>query len=144
MSGNVWEWVSDPYSPTAENEHVLRGGAYGPLDVLTTAIAVADGSPAIDKSGLRCAASGENVTRQYDEDLALDDDFESSNTNWPGIHEDKFLFDYHEIGFYHVEARESNKFVPAFYEHDTYSNFVMETGVFVDKENTDNQQGNFL
>jgi hypothetical protein len=67
-----------------------------------------------------------------------------NNTNWPGIHEDKFLFDYHEVGYYHMEARDSNKFIPAFYEHDTYSNFVLETGVFIDKENTDNQQGKFL
>jgi hypothetical protein len=43
-----------------------------------------------------------------------------------------------------VEAREPGKFIPAFYDHDTYSNFVMETGVFVDKANTDNQQGKFL
>jgi hypothetical protein len=47
------------------------------------------------------------------------------------------------VGFYHVEARNANKFIPAFYDHETFSNFVMETGVFVDKANTDNQQGNF-
>jgi formylglycine-generating enzyme required for sulfatase activity len=144
MSGNVWEWVSDPFTPSAENEHVMRGGAYGPLDVLTTAISIADNSPANEKAGFRCAASGDNVTRIYDEALALDDNFEISNTNWPGIHEDNFLFDYHEVGYYHVEATEPNKFIPAFYAHDTYSNFVMETGVFVDRANTDNQQGNFL
>jgi hypothetical protein len=144
MSGNVWEWVSNPFTATAENEHVMRGGAYGPLDVLTTAISVPDNSSANEKAGVRCAASGENVTRIYDEALALDDNFESTNTNWPGIHEDNFLFDYHELGFYHVEAREPGKFIPAFYDHDTYSNFVMETGVFVDKANTDNQQGKFL
>jgi formylglycine-generating enzyme required for sulfatase activity len=143
MSGNVWEWVDDPYSETAENEHVMRGGGYGPLDVLTAAVSAPDDGPASEKVGFRCAASGENVTRQYDEGLALDDDFFSSNTNWPGVYEDKFLFDYHQIGFYHVEARESNKFVPAFYEHEAFSNFVLETGVFVDKANTDNQQGNF-
>lgn len=144
MSGNVWEWVNDPYTSTSENEHVMRGGAYGPLDVLTTAISVPDNNPASEKTGFRCAASGENVTRVYDEALALDDDFGSTNTNWPGIHDDNFLFDYHEIGFYHVEARAPDKFIPAFYDHDTYSNFVMETGVFVDAANTDNQQGNFL
>ncbi len=144
MSGNVWEWVKDPYTSTAENEHVIRGGAYGPLDVLTTAISVPDNSPANEKEGFRCAASGENVTRVYDEALALDDDFESTNTNWPGIHEDNFLFDYHELGYYHLEAREPDKFIPAFYDHGTYSNFVMETGVFIDGANTDNQQGNFL
>lgn len=144
MSGNVWEWVSDPYTPTAENEHVMRGGAYGPLDVLTTAISLPDDSPANEKAGFRCAVDGENVIRKYDEALVLDDDFESNNTNWPGIHEDKFLFDYHEVGYYHVEAKEADKFIPAFYEHDSYSNFVMETGVFVDKANTDDQQGNFF
>ena len=144
MSGNVWEWVKDPYTSTAGNEHVMRGGAYGPLDVLTTAVSVADNGPANDKSGFRCAASGENVTRKYDEALALDDNFKSSNTNWPGKHGDNFLFDYHELGFYHVEARVPNKVIPAFYDHDTYSNFVMETGVFVDEANTDNQQGDFF
>jgi formylglycine-generating enzyme required for sulfatase activity len=144
MSGNVWEWVKDPYTYTTENEHVMRGGAYGPLDVLTTAISVPDNNPANEKAGFRCAASGENVTYVYDKALALDDDFESTNTNWPGIHEDNFLFDYHELGFYHLEAREPDKFIPAFYDHDTYSNFVMETGVFIDEANTDNQQGNFL
>lgn len=144
MSGNVWEWVSDPYTPTAENEHVMRGGAYGPLDVLTTAISLPDDSPANEKTGFRCAVDGENVIRKYDEALVLDDDFDTSNTNWPGIHENRFLFDYHEVGYYHVEAKDANKFVPAFYEHDSFSNFVMETGVFVDKANTDNQQGNFL
>ncbi|MGB7872734.1 MAG: SUMF1/EgtB/PvdO family nonheme iron enzyme, partial [Anaerolineales bacterium] len=144
MSGNVWEWVTDPYTSTEDNEHVIRGGAYGPLDVLTTAVSVPDDSPASEKTGFRCAASGEYVTRVYDEALALDDNFESTNTNWPGIHEDNFLFDYHELGFYHVEAREPDKFIPAFYDHDMYSNFVMETGVFIDVANTDNQQGNFL
>jgi len=144
LSGNVWEWVQDPYTSTAENEHVMRGGAYGPLDILTTAVSITDNSTAIEKAGVRCVASGENVTRKSDEALALDDNFESSNTKWPRIIEDKFLFDYHEFGFYHVEAREPNKFVPAFYDQDTYSNFVLETGVFVDKANTDNQQGNFL
>jgi formylglycine-generating enzyme required for sulfatase activity len=144
MSGNVWEWVKDPYTSTAKNEHVMRGGAYGPLDVLTTAISVPDNSSANEKAGFRCAASGEDVTRVYDEALALDDNFESTNTNWPGIHEDNFLFDYHELGFYHLEARESDKFIPAFYDHGTYSNFVMETGVFIDEANTENQQGNFL
>ena len=54
------------------------------------------------------------------------------------------MFDYHELGFYHLEARESDKFIPAFYDHGTYSNFVMETGVFIDEANTENQQGNFL
>jgi hypothetical protein len=144
MSGNVWEWVKDPYTSTAKNEHVMRGGAYGPLDVLTTAVSVTDNGPANDKAGFRCAASGENVTRKYDEALALDDNFESSNTNWPGIHGDNFLFDYHELGFYHVEARVPNKVIPAFYDHDTYSNFVLETGVFVDEANTDNQHGDFF
>ncbi len=144
MSGNVWEWVSDPYTPTGKSEQIMRGSAYGPLDVLTTAITVPDNDPATVKAGFRCAASGADVTRVYDEALALDDNFESTNTNWPGIHEDKFLFDYHELGFYHVEAREADKFIPAFYAHDTYSNFVMETGVFIDAANTDNQQGNFL
>jgi hypothetical protein len=144
MSGNVWEWVDDPFTQTAENEHIMRGGAYGPLDVLTTPISIADNGPVTEKAGFRCAASGENVIRRYDEALALDDNFDSSNTNWPGIHEDKFLFDYHEVGYYHVEAKDANKFISAFYEHDTFSNFVMETGVFVDKANTDNQQGNFL
>ncbi len=143
MSGNVWEWVDAAYTPTAKNEHVMRGGAYGPLDVLTAAIPVPDDSHPNAKMGFRCAASGENVIRQYDDTLSLDDDFDTTNTNWPGIHEDNFLFDYHELGFYHMEARESNKFIPAFYEHETFSNFVLETGVFVDKANTDNQQGNF-
>ena len=73
----------------------------------------------------------------------MDDDFESANTNWPSLHEEDFLFDYHDVGYYHLEAKEPNKFIPAFYDHDTYSNFVMETGVFVDSENTDNQNGNF-
>lgn len=144
MSGNVWEWVSEPYTPTAENEHVMRGGAYGPLDVLTVALAISDDSGSNRKTGFRCAASGENVLREYDDALAISDDFETSSTNWPGINMDNFLFDYHEVGFYHVEAREANKYVPAFYEHDTFSNFVLETQVFVDKLNTDNQQGNFL
>jgi len=143
MSGNVWEWVKDPYTSVAENEHVMRGGGYGPLEVLTTAISVPESSPVSEKAGFRCAASGENVTRVVDEALALDDNFESTNTNWPGIHDENFLFDYHELGFYHLEATESNKFITAFYDHDTYSNFVLETGVFIDKANTDNHQGNF-
>ena len=144
MSGNVWEWVSDPYTSVEQGEYVLRGGTYGPLDVLTYAIPVTEEASSTQNAGFRCAASGENVVRQYDDNLALDDDFESTDTNWPGIHEDKFLFDYHELGFYHVEAREPNKYIPAFYEHDSYSNFVLETGVFVDKVNTDHEQGNFL
>lgn len=144
MSGNVWEWVSEPYTPTAGNEYVMRGGSYGPLDVLTVALSVPDDNPSNKKTGFRCAASGENVFREYDDALAISDDFETSNTNWPSINMDNFLFDYHEVGFYHVEAREANKYVPAFYEYDTFSNFVLETEVFVDKLNTDNQQGNFL
>ena len=143
MSGNVWEWVDDPFTQIAGGEHVMRGGGFGPLDILTTAISVPDDDQANEKMGFRCAASRENVTRQYDEGLALDDDFSNSNTNWPGINDDKFLFDYHEVGFYHLEAREANKFITAFYDHEEFSNFVVETGVFVDKENTDNQQGNF-
>lgn len=143
MSGNVWEWVDDPFTPVAKGENVMRGGSYGPLDVLMTALSVPDDSNSSKKTGFRCAVSGENVLRVYDDDLAISDDFETMNTNWPGIDKGNFLFDYHEVGFYHVEAREANKFVPAFYEHDTFSNFVLESGVFIDKLNTDNQQGNF-
>jgi formylglycine-generating enzyme required for sulfatase activity len=144
MSGNVWEWVSEPYTASAEDEYVMRGGAYGPLDVLIVALSVPDDSLSNKKTGFRCAASGENIIREHDNALAIRDDFETSNSNWPGIDMGNFLFDYHEVGFYHVEAREANKFVPAFYEHDTFSNFVLETEVFVDRLNTDNQQGNFL
>ena len=143
MSGNVWEWVTDPYSSTAGNEHVLRGGAYGPLDVVTTAISVKDDSPAVDKAGFRCASSGDTVEIQQDDFYTLEDNFNNPGTHWPGIHEDNFLFDYHEVGFYHLEAREPNKFIPAFYDYDTFSNFVLETGVFVDRANTDNQNGSF-
>ena len=143
MSGNVWEWVGDPYSPTGEDEHVLRGGAYGPLDVLMTAISVKDDSPAVDKAGFRCASSGDTVEIHRDDFFTLEDNFINPGTHWPGIHEDNFLFDYHEVGYYHLEAREPNKFITAFYDHDSFSNFVMETEVFVDRANTDNQNGNF-
>ena len=148
MSGNVSEWVSDLYKRGDPPDHILLGGSFGALDSLTTLSHGTDQDFAVQNAGIRCAADQNDELEKnlHDETLALDDSFASPDTDWPkiGTKGDKFIFNYHDPDYYHLEDRLPNTYIPAFYEPVSFHNFVLETEAFVDAKNTDNQQGNFL
>ena len=148
MSGNVGEWVSNAYKPGNTADHMLLGGSFGTRDSLATISHGTDQDLVVGNAGIRCAADNNDALAKsfQDDALALYDNFDSNATNWPKIGQkgDKFIFNYHDPDYYHLEDRLPNTFIPAFYDPVTFHNFVLETEAFVDAKNTDNQQGNFF
>ena len=149
MTGNVWEWVRDPYSPIDDGQQIMRGGAYDlRYDATFPMIGLTGKSSqlaSLFNTGMRCAADGDRVQPTLpDAALALDDDFTLTNTGWPAINENTFIVNYHPPALYHVESRQANAYVAAFYERAAFANFILETDVFVDAMHTDHQSGHFL
>jgi formylglycine-generating enzyme required for sulfatase activity len=57
LVGNVWEWVTEPYAPVAEDNQVLRGGRHGLLrDLAYRQLAEPNDERFIPFTGFRCAA----------------------------------------------------------------------------------------
>ena len=148
MAGNVWEWVAAPYSPVQAGQQVLRGGAFdlgydmkSPMIGLTHQVSY---HASLINTGIRCAADDARVEAGPDTALlALDDQFTYTGTGWPTVHENAFIVNYHPPDYYHVESRQADGFVTAFYERAPFANFILETEVFVDAANTDHAQGRF-
>lgn len=148
MAGNVWEWVADPYSPIQAGQQVLRGGAYDlRYDMKSPMIGLthqASYHASLINTGIRCAADDARVEARPDTALlALDDQFTYTGTGWPTVHENMFIVNYHPPDYYHVESRQADGFVTAFYERASFANFILETEVFVDAANTDHARGQF-
>ncbi len=88
MAGNVWEWVSKPFTPVNAGQQIFRGGAYDLRYDMTSAMAGptrGDSHHAgLVNTGFRCAADGTHVQKvAADELLAIDDDFTLINSGWP-------------------------------------------------------------
>lgn len=148
MAGNVWEWVSKPFTPVNAGQQIFRGGAYDLRYDMTSAMAGptrGDSHHAgLVNTGFRCAADGTHVQKvAADELLAIDDDFTLINSGWPAVNENSFIVNYHPPDFYHVESREPNAYVAVFYPHQSFSSFILESEAFVDTANTDHNHGNF-
>jgi hypothetical protein len=144
MAGNVWEWVENPYSPRDAGEQIMHGGGSDiRYDMKTSVAGSPDNDSMIVNTGIRCAADGDRVEKVPDVTLSLDDQFKSTDTGWPMVDTDKFIFNYHPDEYYHLEGRESNKFIPVFYESEAFGSIILETDVFVDAANTDHAQGDF-
>jgi formylglycine-generating enzyme required for sulfatase activity len=57
LAGNVWEWVSDPYSPIQDGFQILRGGRFGDTQDLAYRVVVTPNDDRYVKfAGFRCAA----------------------------------------------------------------------------------------
>lgn len=120
LSGNVWEWVSDPYEPVAAGAAVLRGGANGLVrDSAYRLIGDPTNATMSAEAGFRCAAdevdnrddelAAEDVDSEAAEELAatglLVDEFLNPDSGWPIEEGDNYIRGYHPPDFYHVEAR---------------------------------------
>jgi formylglycine-generating enzyme required for sulfatase activity len=58
LVGNVWQWVSDPYTGEGPQQHILRGGRFGIPQDLAYRIVVAPGDTRyVMFAGFRCASS---------------------------------------------------------------------------------------
>jgi formylglycine-generating enzyme required for sulfatase activity len=57
MAGTLWQWVSDPYYPVPEGNHVLRGGRHGLIkDMAFRQPVQPDNQRFVAFAGFRCAA----------------------------------------------------------------------------------------
>lgn len=57
LSGNVWEWVGEPYESIPEGTYVLRGGRFGFLrDAAYRQAAIPEHERFVPYAGFRCAA----------------------------------------------------------------------------------------
>lgn len=105
MAGNVWEWVDQPYLPTAESERVLRGGANNfPNDMLERLIGDPSASAMIADAGFRCAA--DEVQIQIDSTLLLTDEFADIQSGWFQARApvQEYFYGYHPTDYYHVQV----------------------------------------
>ncbi|MCL4266453.1 MAG: SUMF1/EgtB/PvdO family nonheme iron enzyme [Anaerolineae bacterium] len=139
MSGNVWEWVAQPYTAVAEGQQIARGGAYDFLKELTYRLQGDPNVPTMVKTtGVRCAAS--QVELVPDAIALVQDDFTDENSGWPIVTEASVLSGYHPPDYYHLQAGQPNQIATAFFGGN-FSNIGLETDVFVDSTNT--ETGNF-
>jgi formylglycine-generating enzyme required for sulfatase activity len=150
MAGNVWEWVADPYVPTATGHRLLRGGANGFLKDMAYRL---EGDPNIPTmiatAGIRCAADEVMGGAEYAERSMLAplakgvlfrDEFADPESGWPtGEHEHQ-RFGYHPAAFYHLEVSAPNDSLTAF-RGLSYGDITAEIDVLVD--HTDTESGDF-
>ena len=139
MTGNVWEWVDEPYTAVNGSEQVLRGGAYDFLKDMAYRLPGDPNVPTMFKTaGIRCAASEVEVVE--DTELYVQDDFTDETTGWPVVSEGSVLSGYHPPDYYHVQSGEAEHISTAYFGGN-FDNVGIETNVFVDS--TDTENGNF-
>jgi serine/threonine-protein kinase len=139
MSGNVWEWVDQPYTAVPSDQKIARGGAYNFLKELTYRL---QGDPTVptmfNTAGVRCAANEVEVVP--DANLLVQDDFTDQTSGWPVVEEGSVLSGYHPPDYYHVQSGQPNQIATAFFG-GTFTNITLESNVFVDS--TDTETGDF-
>jgi formylglycine-generating enzyme required for sulfatase activity len=150
MAGNVWEWVTDPYTPIAAGHRLMRGGAYGFLkDMAYRLEGDANVPTMIATAGIRCAADqviGEAETEELtmlaplERGVLFRDEFSDPNSGWPtGEHEHQ-QFGYHPAAFYHLEVSAPNDSLEV-YRGLSFGDVTAEIEVLVD--HTDTESGDF-
>ena len=127
LTGNVWEWVSEPYDKRVkENERVLRGGQNGWLRKNVTRLPVdPEASNATTIAGFRCAATtvdpalpalqfGEYqkpdppvppTEKPLPEGVLTDDDFRDATSGWVEKNTDVLRYGYHPNEYFHLESK---------------------------------------
>lgn len=151
MSGNVWEWVGEPYEPMAANEALLRGGANGNVaDLAFRQVGDAADEEFVRLGGFRCASTEVDVrdgtTAVAVEDLQqagsatvdglLVDSFDDPASGWPVEEGSNYVRGYHPPDFYHVEAQGNNERVLA-PRGVNFADVEVSTTVLVDHTDTD-------
>ncbi len=139
MTGNVWEWVDEPYTAVSGRDKVLRGGAYDFLKDMAYRLHGDPNIPTMFKSaGIRCAATDVEIVA--DDDILVLDDFTDETSGWPIMEEGSVLSGYHPPDYYHVQSGQPNQIATAYFGGD-FQNIGLETNVFVDS--TDTETGDF-
>ncbi|RMG92654.1 MAG: hypothetical protein D6706_16480, partial [Chloroflexi bacterium] len=141
MSGNVWEWVADPYTAVSTSEQVIAGGANDFLDTLTFHIAGVPDSPLMrTNTGIRCAAN--TAVPAPDPTTLIQEEFVNITSNWfqARAPENDYFYGFHPTDFYHVQVSAPNKCLTVFREQPL-ENFMAEAGIFISSTNT--ETGNF-
>jgi hypothetical protein len=127
LTGNVWEWVTDPYdaNKVGANQRVLRGGQDGYVRNNWNRLPVDEGaSTAVLGAGIRCVASQTSsdveagVFGVYKHPPApkpptvtvppgykFFDDFSGSKLEWIEVTQAKSRFGYHPNKFFHLETK---------------------------------------
>ncbi len=135
MTGNVWEWVDEPYTAVSDNQKVLRGGAYDFLKDMAYRLHGNPNVPTMFKSaGIRCAAAEVEIVE--DSEILVQDDFTDETSGWPVVQEGSVLSGYHPPDYYHVQAGQPNQIATAYFGGN-FQNIGLETNVFVDSTDTD-------
>ena len=126
LTGNVWEWVSDPYdSRVVGDERVLRGGENGYLrEAVTRNQVVPAQSNALKRAGFRCAADEADAAVEplifepvdapdtptvprvdLPEGVLYYDDFTDQTSGWFEDDQDLARQGYHPNRFFHLETK---------------------------------------
>ncbi len=135
MSGNVWEWVAEPYTAVPEGQKITRGGAYDFLKDMTYRLQGDPTVPTMYKTvGVRCAATQVEVVP--DADTLVHDTFTDETSGWPIMEEGSVLSGYHPPDYYHVQAGQPHQIATSFFGGD-FTNIGLEADVFVDSTNTE-------
>jgi formylglycine-generating enzyme required for sulfatase activity/tRNA A-37 threonylcarbamoyl transferase component Bud32 len=150
VAGNVWEWVGSPYTPIAEGQRILRGGANGFLKDMAYRLQGDPNVPTmIATAGMRCAADQVRGAAAASESpppvplpkgVLFQDEFTDPNSGWPEGEQGTHRFGYHPAAFYHLEVSAPNDHLTIFRELN-FADFTAETEALVDHTNTSN--GNF-
>ncbi|MCP4361700.1 MAG: SUMF1/EgtB/PvdO family nonheme iron enzyme [Chloroflexi bacterium] len=139
MTGNVWEWVAEPYSAVPEDQQIARGGSYDFLKELTYRLQGDPNVPTMFKTaGVRCAASQVEIVP--DDENVVQDDFTDETSGWPIMEEGSVLSGYHPPDYYHVQSGQPHQIATSFFG-GRFSNVGLETDAFVDS--TDTETGDF-
>jgi formylglycine-generating enzyme required for sulfatase activity len=145
MTANVWEWVQSPYLAVGEGQQVIRGGAFDIRYSLDYRLA---GNPSIpnmsQNTGIRCAADEERVDPELRTDDVFDESFANTASGWPQQIQDRYIFNYHPVDWYHLQLNEQNTYLPVFYQQQQFDSFILETDVYTDMTNTEDAGGQFL
>ena len=146
MAGNVWEWVSQPYSPVPSGQQVLKGGQYGLVrDMAYRLISEPDVPAVFGTAGVRCAATEVEVVSGDDNTasavgILYRDDFSDPESGWDSTEESTHFTGYHPPDYYHVEVFQTDgqALAPA---NQSFVDFTAEVDIFVDHTGT--EEGDF-
>ncbi|MFQ5922676.1 MAG: SUMF1/EgtB/PvdO family nonheme iron enzyme [Anaerolineales bacterium] len=141
MAGNAWEWVGEPYLPTDQGQHVLRGGANNfQNDMTYRLIGEPDASSMINDSGFRCASSAAEVA--IDRSLLMTDEFVDILSGWyqAAAPVQEYFYGYHPTDYYHVQVSSTEDCLAVRHEIPL-NDFIAEADIF--KARTETEDGDY-
>ena len=168
LTGNVWEWVSDPYDmkKVKEGQQVLRGGNNGWLRRNVNRLPVDPlGSNVVTLAGFRCAADKVDpngaglVFGEFDvpetpaapavttlgPGVLVEDNFVDPSTGWVEKAKPESRYGYHPNEYFHLETRQPGQrvFAPGPSEFGAEKALEISTTAFVEATLTDSAAGTF-